>query len=302
MQSTFGGSAMNFTRTTRPIWIAIGILAGVVVIIILIFYLGEIIGVHLCSSAAPGKQPPCELKDLAKAVNDARGSILQVFTAIGGAGALYFTWRNFNRTVQDSNKNHELSRETRVSENFIKAVDQLGNESEHVRVGGIYGLARLLRTADENGDYWPIMDVLTSFTRARARRKDPPGQAWSEDTQAAINVLARRWIKEVPRRKEGDPDSPVDLSHTDLSNVWMAEGHFELARFDDCYLCGADFTKANLTSAVFIEADLRGAGFSHSIIKGTDFSSAELHPNQLDVAIGDKATILPKGYPRPPGW
>jgi len=91
---------------------------------------------------------------IAKAISDARVSLLQAAAGIAGAAAVYFTWQTYL-----------LGREGRVSDNFIKAIDQLGSDKAHVQVGGIVGLGRLLRTASVEGDYWPLMDVLTAFVR-----------------------------------------------------------------------------------------------------------------------------------------
>src|SRR5207248_42652 len=156
----------------------------------------------------------CDAKDMAKAINDVRGSLLQMLVGIAGLLAIYFTWRNYNR-----------GREGRVSENFIKAVDQIGSEVVHVRVGGIFGLGRLLRTATVSGDYWPLMETLSAFVRQSAPAIGNPrsGRA-SEDVQAAVSVLARRSHRNFPPRKG---DSPVDLSSTDLSGLWMSGAHFE---------------------------------------------------------------------------
>jgi hypothetical protein len=188
----------------------------------------------------------CEPHDTAKAISDARATLLQVAVGIAGAAALYFTWQTYL-----------LGREGRASDNFIKAVDQLGNEQVHVKVGGIVGLGRLLRTATVDGDYWFLMDVLTAFARHSVpKAATPRGTKPSEDIIAAINVLARRSQSRVPDREE---DSPVDLTRCDLGYLWMAEGHYEAGQFGDSVLTNVEGQDAFFNYANFDRADLTGA-------------------------------------------
>ncbi|WP_291703588.1 hypothetical protein, partial [Bradyrhizobium sp.] len=131
--------------------------AGLVVFAFLVFVLAEWVGEWVGWRDCPG----CKPDEIAKAISDARTALLQIIVGVAGAAALYFTWQNY-----------VLSREGRTSDNFIKAVDQLGNKAVHARTGGAVGVGRLLRTAKAEGDYWPLMDVLTAFVRQSA----PVGQ------------------------------------------------------------------------------------------------------------------------------
>jgi hypothetical protein len=274
--------------------------------------------------------PGCTSPELAKAISDARTALLQSIVGIAGAGALYFTWQNYR-----------LGLEGRKSDNFIKAVDQLGHSTVSTRVGGIYGLGRLLRTADVEGDYWPLMDVLTAFLREAMPIKDSPRSGKpTEDLQAAINVLARRSHLSWPER---DGDSPVDISQSDLSGLWMAGGHYENGYFGDSFfvktdcnkahfqnsiLDGADFTEANFERAElrrsvvrsvkgasranfrfadlryvdFRESDLRGADLSKARVEGADFSTSQLDEGALESAFGNLDTKLPSNMQSPDHW
>ena len=165
-------------RNLRPTAQVLAGLSVVLAVWIVIVLLGWAVGRLDCWSCT-------EAKDRAKASSDARTALLQLLLGVGGAGTLYFTWRNYTRTVEDSKRaaadsreTQKLARESRTSENFIKAVEQLGNQAAHVRVGGIYGLGRLLRTASVDDDYWPLMDVLTAFVRENASRSYSAGRGF----------------------------------------------------------------------------------------------------------------------------
>jgi hypothetical protein len=277
---------------------------------------------------------------LAKAISDSRTAFLQFLVAVAGGATVYFTWKNYTRSLREAEVNVGLAREGRTSDNFIKAVEQLGSDKPAVRAGGVFGLGRLLQTAKPGGDYWPIMDVLTTFIRDQAPLKDPP-HIWkpSEDVQAALNVLARRSATNFPERTE---DSPVDVHHTDLKEAWMAGGNFQRGFFGSTRLVEADLSCANLDRAdmpdadltcadlrnasiqnadlarcCFRDAKLNRANLRGSILDAADFSGAdltevELHgadlrqaqvtAAQLAVARGDVHTKLPPAVARPASW
>jgi hypothetical protein len=281
-------------RERRFLTFVVGLGIGAAIIIVLG---GRYLGKWDCAG--------CEGKELAKAISDARTVLVQLLLAAGAGGTLYFTWRNYVRSIDEANEGRAranetqaLARESRTSENFVKAVEQLGNtDSMAVRVGGIFGLGRLLRTATPEGDYWPLMDVLTSFIRGSfpakeegPRQIDPP-----EDLQAACNVLARRSSTTIYKRYD---DSPLDLHSTDLSGTWLAGGHFEDAFLENSFLITADLRKAFLTGA-----NLTGAKLEDAELAGADLAGViGLDPEQLNKAKGDDSTVLPDGYSRPSSW
>jgi hypothetical protein len=242
----------NFpTLPRREHLIAALVVAEIIVLTVFVFLAAQWVGKLEC----PPEQ--CKPDQTAKAISDARTALLQIIVGVAGAAALYFTWQTY-----------VLSREGRTSDNFIKAVDQLGNDKAvHTRVGGVVGLGRLLRTATVEGDYWPLMDILTAFVRQSARigETTPRTSKPEEDIQAAIDVIARREHKYIPERKDTlnfpSLNSPVDLSQSDLSLLWMAEGHCERGYFVESVLVRTDLTKAKLERANFDGADLSEAIF-----------------------------------------
>jgi hypothetical protein len=253
-----------------------------VIAVFLLFRLAELIGSFEC----PGLS--CKQKDLAKTISDVRASLLQIAVGVAGLVTLYFAWQTYL-----------LGREGRASDNFIKAIDQLGNANVHARIGGVAGLGRLLKTATVDGDYWPIMDLLTAFVRqsvpvantppvikppdniqttinviARGYFPEskpldiPPANKPPEDIQTAINVIARRYLADSkpPLRTY---DSPVDLSQCDLSGLWMPGGHYEgghfvgsvfrKTRLENSFLSNTNFDRTDLTDAIFDRAKMQQA-------------------------------------------
>jgi hypothetical protein len=241
-----------------------------------------------------------EAKDIAKAISDARSALTQIALAAGAGGTLFFTWRNSLQSAEDSRAARALTQEARTSENFIKAVEQMGSDKPTLHVGGIFGLGRVLQNAKPEGDYWPVMDVLTAFVRENfpisdpSRRRRRAGNA-PEDLQAALNVLARRSVNGQPPDR-GGKDSPIDLHESNLTDTWMANGHFESGFFVGCNFTGANltnskfqyanFSKAVLDKAEMGDSDWTKVSFGEEVFGYADFGAADLRDADLSQATG----------------
>lgn len=90
------------------------------------------------------------------AVNDVRSVLVTFLLAAGATGGLLFTARTFR-----------LSRETQLTDRFIRAVSQIGDGSLEVRIGGIYALERIGR--DSAADRHAVVYVLGAMVRHRSR-------------------------------------------------------------------------------------------------------------------------------------
>ena len=255
---------------------------------------------------------------------------------MGAAGTLAFAWLNYRKARDDSKVAFQLARETRASDNFIKAVEQLGHKAAPVRAGGVIGLGRVLRSTDKD-EYWTIIDVVTAFVLSQ------PGSTNARpavDVQAALDVLARRGVVDPPLRID---NSPVDIHGFDLTGAWMSGGNFQQGFFQSCKMVKvdlsqarlkmanfvwADLTDANLEGADLTEADLRAARLVHARLQGTilcgadlteaDFEGADLEradlsdadlkgarnltPEQLAAAKGNARTVLPSSLRKPSIW
>src|SRR5207245_2357252 len=123
--------------------------------------------------------------------------------------------------------------EAQLADRLTQAVDQLRDGNLEVRLGGIYALEGLARTSES--EYWPIMEILTTFVRERASvtKNQPPPEPplrLAPDIQAALDVIGRR------RHTFRDGESQrLDLRGTDLRRANLAGAELQ----------GADLTDAN---------------------------------------------------------
>jgi uncharacterized protein YjbI with pentapeptide repeats len=239
-------------------------------------------------------------KDQLDAEASFRTALIQLFGGLALIGGVYFTAKTFS-----------LTREGQITDRYAKAIEQLGNKSLDVRIGGIYALERLAH--DSKIDRSMIIEVLTTFIREHTR--DPINasteSAWADvraskkpveaDVQAAVSVLGRR----------SKSDSEVDLCSTGLSNASLADGNFskayfhystlnhttftrakldgaelsfcraQMAAFNDCSAIGASFVCAEYVNSFFLASDFTNATFEGCDLSGSDFGRrySDEYPN-----------------------
>jgi hypothetical protein len=150
-----------------------------------------------------------------KLQNDARTTLLQ---GLGGAAVLlgvYFTFRQLR-----------IARDGQVTERFTRAVDQLGNRSDDVQLGGVYALQQIGRaSAEERG---AIQEILAAYVRIHAPWNSqhdegavdvgaiPHLREWAPAVQAAMLALGRR-----DRATPVDP--PLGLMGVNLRRIRLSD-------------------------------------------------------------------------------
>jgi uncharacterized protein YjbI with pentapeptide repeats len=291
-----------------------------------------------------GYVEPSAIQDRSKEAT-ARKDLVQAlgFLMVGVAGAvgIFFTWRGQRLAQQElthTRQSHEqnqkatqaqlqnaqeelrLTRQGQITERFTRAIDQLGNESLEIRLGGIYALERIARESEE--DHWPIMEVLTAYVRQHAplrpeQRSEPEvavekksGEDSGEnnetieslrdlplrdpdidlplapDIQATLTVLRRR----TPSLGHGEPE-PLDLHATNLLNANLPRANLKGANLRQATLKHADLSSAvlsdallwgaNLALARLRDANLTMANLTMANLSGADFSGADLSSADL---------------------
>jgi uncharacterized protein YjbI with pentapeptide repeats len=194
--------------------------------------------------------------------------LLQTLGALLLATGLVFTERTFR-----------LNREGHVTDRYSKAIEQLGNDSVDVRIGGVYALERIAR--DSRIDYGTITEVLCAFVREHTsqpsnRGRSPLAAPSSADVQAAATVLARR-------HAEGEN---IDLSHSGLNNLRMS-GQWHRAQFNYCHIADTVFTRSVMDGVSFSFCEIKVCGFNHISAKGAHFVRGKVQAWFVDADLRD---------------
>jgi uncharacterized protein YjbI with pentapeptide repeats len=252
--------------------------------------------------------------DRANAINSIRSTLMQGLAGLAVLVGVFFTWRQL-----------QVNRQGQVTDRYTKAIDQLGQASLEVKVGGIYALERIAR--DSLADRLTIVEVLTTFIRLhsplssgtdeRPRPPDPeaklaaarnlkqraPMRDRAPHIQAAITVLGRM-PGSGEKRSRGL--SRVDLIRSDLGHSDLAGADLHYSDLSQSMLLGADLRGSDLTGAWFVrailidarlhQADLRSAVLWEARLEGadlraTDLTTADLTGARLDGARLDLADL-----------
>ncbi|MFC9994913.1 pentapeptide repeat-containing protein [Nocardia sp. NPDC127526] len=182
-------------------------------------------------------------------------------TAVAAVGALVLT----SSSVRVSSEQQRLAEQGQIAERFTKAVEQLGHENVHVRMGGLYLLEEFARTSERQRGV--VFDVIGAFVREKA----PMLQTCSEAVRnaqlphevARPPVEVQTALTVIGRRATPLPDIEIDLVRTCLA--------------------GTDLRKAALSGALLDGADLTGAKLSGASLRSAQLSDATLYEADLGV-------------------
>ena len=248
--------------------------------------------------------------------NEARKTLATIIGGVVLILGFFGTWQNL-RLAQDS---IAISQQGQITDRFTKAIEELGatnadgkNKLE-VRLGGIYALAGIASESQKN--YWPIMEVLTTYVRENAPlRAQPAAEKTQVSTRPRADIQAILTVLGTRNRKFEPPDQNLDLSHTDIRGADLTQTDFSGANFikadlsgsethlDDANLKGTYFTDANLSLAHFSKADLTGAHLNGADLSGVYLRDAVgLTQQQINEAKGNDQTFLPKELRSPESW
>jgi hypothetical protein len=250
-------------------------------------------------------------KDRADLEDTFRKTFAQVVAGIGAAGALYFTFQSSEAARKSSDAAQEATetaRETQITQEYAKAVEQLGTTGSDklaVRLGGIYALERIANGSAK--DHATIIEVLTAYIRdvapwppkpapseqrpaivkpALGTSKTPSMPKPAADVQAILTVLGRRRtdyeksairpLGSVVLNLSRTDLRGANLTHANLASAWLNHTNLIRAVLDYADLSGAHLSDADLSVAVLAYAHLSGADLMGAHLQNANLFSADL--------------------------
>jgi Pentapeptide repeats (8 copies) len=251
----------------RPLgWVVtLAIVAGLVLLVLLasVLVVPQWLHPSLSPAELQGVASPDRRIELqqaqAKLQNDVRTTLLQATAGLLLIAGAVATWRQL-----------QISRETHITEQFSRAVEQLGSNNEDEQVGGIYTLERVAK--DSRRDRRIVQAVIGAYVRRHAPwlvgssggplhptltvdQQLPWMEHRCPDIQAAMWVLGRR-----PRYRD---EWQLYLSRVDLRGVFLygrlSNAVFRHSNLARGYMPGVQLDGADLEDADLREANLQGA-------------------------------------------
>ncbi|MDW5551071.1 pentapeptide repeat-containing protein [Methanosarcina sp.] len=217
--------------------------------------------------------------------NQWRVTIIQSLGGIAVIIGLIFTYQKI-LTLKDG----------QVTERFTRAVDQLGNPTIEIKLGGIYALERIANESKD--DYWPIMEILTAYVRKNSSietvrnkktmrlmdtqanesttSKVSEAQKISLDIQVVLAVLGRRKYAFNYGESEQLNLSNTDLNHVEISGINLAGVNLAGANLMEANLKGTNLTEAHFEGAYLNKTNLERADLTEVHLEGADLTGAHL--------------------------
>ncbi|MFG1983441.1 pentapeptide repeat-containing protein [Streptomyces albidoflavus] len=191
-----------------------------------------------------------------------------------------------------------LATEGQVTERYTAAVENLGHDKVDVRLGGIYGLQRIMK--DSPRDQPTIGNILAAYVRTNASKPPAKGQELPADVDAAFMVLGTRDRKHdgdfrldlrearLPRLQAADfpeDESGVDLSGGMLLGIDLSEAFLPSANLSRSWLSGANLFRTNLPDSNLSHAMLLGANLAYANLTKTNLTHSSLSSTHLNSAL-----------------
>lgn len=290
--------------------IIVGFVVAVGVVLLGVAFV-ELPGMVVDHDLGAGRVAP---QDRLAAINDVRTTLLQATAGVVLFIGAYATWRQL-RVSQDTLR---ITQEGHLTEQFGRAIDQLGGDKPDVRIGGLHALRRLAEHSARDRD--AVISTLAAFLRAHQPwpPAGPPAPAPDADintvapleTRAPDSQLALTCLGVLCYQYER-PDpwlnlSLTDLRRADLDGLWLARVNLDRACMQCATLYEANLTRAslvsanlrhasmrlgNLTEARCVLADFRGARLTEAVLNAADFTKADLRGANLRKAQAQDATF-----------
>jgi len=175
----------------------------------------------------------------------------------------------------------ETSEEAQLADRFQKANEQLGSDKPEVRLGGVYGLARLGNDAAETY-HVEVVEILATLARSRAvdvGLYDIPSVT-DPDAVAALTMLARR--KDKNRVLESDELNLTGCVFRDCSVSGLGEINIHGAHFYSCPLQFNYILESVIISGAIREGLISDCLFTGTWIESSNFSKNFIYATKFD--------------------
>ncbi len=191
-----------------------------------------------------------------------------------------------------------------ITQRFSSAINQIGDDSLFMRIGGIKSLERV--ALDNQEDVRAVVDTLSTYIRdeTSTKKKTKP----DDDIVAAVYALSRitkRHTDYIKKEEDIQPDlrgACLQGIKEDIESLSFRGWNLSKIDFQNAFLPEADFQESILLEADFQGASLQAAKFKEAYIERADFKDVDgLESTQLEQAFYfvNPPENLPTGVKQP---
>jgi uncharacterized protein YjbI with pentapeptide repeats len=217
-------------------------------------------------------------RELITSQNTLNASVFQVVSSLLLVFTAYTAWGNF-----------VVSEKKQIVESFAKAVEQLGSDELHARVGAIFVLEQIAQTSPEY--HWIVIEVLTSYIRDvslkgnsifnpvklqdKIKKRDSDNNEEKHFTETGSREVTESIDEEIQKSFEKLVISVTIDVQSALTVIGRRNSKYDPQdRVIDLRRC--DITGANIKNANLRYANLIGATISYAHLENANLSGAKL--------------------------
>ncbi|WP_336086071.1 pentapeptide repeat-containing protein [Nocardia sp. SSK8] len=270
----------------RPTLTALGIAAGVVLLILAIYRLPLMLAPESLRELTPK-----ERLDAAVAQRGQFAALIGTLIALAG---LFYTVRKFllDRAKQDVDRfsavvGHLADDDPVTRSGGVFALQRLMEDAPRERERGLRLLARLLQRRTANGEFGTGPgDLVDAVAVLRGRLAGKHSVTGLDLSGARLPGADLRGVRLPGARLARTDLSAADLRGADLRDADLSEATFTGADLRAADLRGAVLRRTRLDTARLSGADLADADLTGTVLTGTDLTGAQLHGVDTTTALG----------------
>ncbi len=211
--------------------------------------------------------------------------ILQAVIANRRAKALEKAAKAQARATEEQAKTNQLTERGLRQERLKIAIEHLGNDSESIRLGGVYELFHLAQ--DTKSLRQTVLDILCADIRRTTRAGAYQEKHLSRPSEEIQNLLSLLFVQ-----KHGIfTGLHINLYGSWLKGANLNDANLQRANLADAYLKEAWLERACLQEANLERVHMQGANLSYAQLQGANIQGGELTVARLRRACSQGAVF-----------
>lgn len=258
------------------------------------------------ASVADAKDRLGLLNERVKLRNEFRTTCVSFLGGLGLIASVMVAFGQFKssqdalaNSVETSRVQLGLAQQAARNQQFVDAVENLGDENFAVRVAAVEVLSDVAQHGATQA--FEVNSIFRAFIQERSSWPPPPGAAYAADADtSAMPRLAVRSIEiYIALRRLGQGNFvglPTAIESVDLRRADLRDNDYSNKYFGNAHMGSSYFNEGNFTRTVFENTDLSRSDFEGAKLCGARLLTANLSGANLQGAVADTETIWPEGF------
>jgi len=202
-----------------------------------------------------------------------RKMIVSAFGSILIASTAFLAWQEFRLEEYK-----DFGKQVGTAMNLLKETETTA------RIGGVYGLARVIDDSPDDADYL-LAALAFTINDWASKKTNGKNQSAAIETTVAFNTFGRNQYGALAKC-DGIVFSKLNLRYIRAKKTSYTECEFLSVDFTEAQLQSSSFVKSRLTAVNFQGADLSQASFLGAHLQAVNFREADIRGVNFVGAVG----------------